>query len=194
MDSYTDVGRPAETATAAGFIFIKAGCKNGKGGRKRMGELSELSVLGGIIGGKSGKPRLQLFSSVMSGVSSDLISFSDFSSGTTGLTEFSRISSSFFSSFDPIMLSIVKPEPLGLLDKLVEFVDGLRDGGEIGIRGSGGKVPISGNPGLPSRFSGKFPGGDDLGGNGGGGGGIKRSCPPIGGMGGGRNGGWGKGG
>ena len=153
------------------------------------------SVLLANMGGKSGN----LFSSGklagFSGLSSDLMSFSGFSS--IGLTEGSRIisSSPVLSSLDPIILSMVNPEPLGLLDKLVDVVEGLSEGGEIGIRGRGGKVPISGNPGFPSGCSAKFPGGEDLGGNGGGqGGGIKSSCPPIGGMGGGKNGGWGRGG
>lgn len=48
------------------------------------------------------------------------------------------------------MLSIVKPDPLGLLDDrlVVVVLEGLKEGGERGIRGKGGKGPIKGNPGF----------------------------------------------
>lgn len=66
-------------------------------------------------------------------------------SSITGLTEFSRVvsSSSFLvsGSLEPMILSMVNPEPLGLReDDMLVLIEGLRDGGEMGLRGRGGKT------------------------------------------------------
>ena len=43
---------------------------------------------------------------------------------------------------------MVNPEPLGLReDDMLVLIEGLRDGGEMGLRGRGGKAPpINGKP------------------------------------------------